>query len=61
MIAAQRDMSVSALVKQFLIELASSESEAERLKQNKGALRERIADFDTSDRLSLDDAHRRGA
>jgi len=60
-IAAQRDMSVSALVKQFLVELASGESETERLKQEEQALRESISDFDASDRLSRDDVHRRGA
>ena len=61
MIAAQRDTSVSALVKRFLVELASGESEAEQLKREERALRERIADFDASDRLSRDDVHRRGA
>ena len=61
MIAAQRDTSVSALVKQFLVELASGESEAERLKREERTLRERIVDFDASDRLSRDDVHRRGA
>ncbi len=60
-IAAQRDMSVSALVKQFLVELASGESETERLKREERALRESISDFDASDRLSRDDVHRRGA
>jgi hypothetical protein len=33
MIAAQRDTSVSALVKRFLLDLASGESETERLKR----------------------------
>jgi len=33
MIAAQRDTSVSALVKRFLLVLASGESETERLKR----------------------------
>ena len=61
MIAAQRDTSVSALVKQFLVELASGESETERLKREERALRERIVDFDASDRLSRDDVHRRDA
>jgi uncharacterized protein YdaU (DUF1376 family) len=61
MIAAQRDTSVSALVKQFLVELASGESETERLKREERALRESIADFDASDRQSRDDVHRRGA
>ena len=59
--AAQRDTSVSALVKQFLLDLASGESETERLKRQERELRERITDFDASDRLSRDDVHRRGA
>jgi phage shock protein A len=61
MIAAQRDTSVSALVKAFLVELTSGESTTERLKREERALRERIADFDASDRLSREDVHRRGA
>jgi hypothetical protein len=61
MIAAQRDTSVSALVKQFLLEIASGESETERLKRQERELRERVTDFDASDRLSRDDVHRRGA
>jgi hypothetical protein len=59
MIAAQRDTSVSALVRQFLVDLASGESETERLKRQERELRERITDFDASDRLSRDDVHRR--
>ena len=61
MIAAQQDTSVSALVKRFLLDLASGESENERLKRQERELRERITDFDASDRLSRDDVHRRGA
>ena len=61
MIAAQRDTSVSALVKQFLLDLASDETETERLKRQERELRERITDFDASDRLSRDDVHRRRA
>ncbi|TMJ68841.1 MAG: hypothetical protein E6G83_03930 [Alphaproteobacteria bacterium] len=61
MIAAQRDTSVSALVKKFLLDLASGESETERLKRQECELRERITDFDGSDRLPRDDVHRRGA
>jgi phage shock protein A len=61
MIAAQRDTSVSALVKGFLVELTSEESKIERLKREEGALRERISAFRASDRLSRDDVHRRGA
>jgi hypothetical protein len=60
MIAAQRDTSVSALVKRFLLELGSGETETERLKRQEHELRERITDFDASDRLSRDDVHRRG-
>ena len=59
MIAAQRDTSVSALVRRFLLDLASGESE--RLKRKERELRERITDFDASDRLPRDDVHRRGA
>ena len=59
MIAAQRDTSVSALVKQFLADLASGETETERLKRQERELRERITDFDASDRLSRDESHRR--
>ena len=61
MIAAQRDTSVSALVKTFLVQLTSGENRTEQLKREERALRERITDFDASDRLSRDDAHRRGA
>ena len=61
MIAAQRDTSVSALVKRFLLELGPGESETERLKRQERELRERITDFDASDRLSHDDVHRREA
>lgn len=61
MIAAQRDTSVSALVKAFLVELTCGESRTERLKREERTLRERIADFGASDRLSRDDVHRRGA
>jgi hypothetical protein len=60
MIAAQRDTSASALVKRFLLELGSGESETERLKRQERELRERITDFDASDRHSRDDVHRRG-
>ena len=60
MIAAQRDTSVSALVKRFLLDPTSGESETERSKRER-ELRERITDFDASDRLSRDDVYRRGA
>jgi uncharacterized protein YdaU (DUF1376 family) len=59
MIAAQRDTSVSALVKQFLTGLASDETEFERLKREERELREQITNFSASDRLSRDDVHDR--
>jgi hypothetical protein len=49
------------MVKRFLLDLASGESETERLKRQERELRERITDFDGSDRLSRADVHRRGA
>jgi hypothetical protein len=61
MIAAQRDTSISALVKGFLIELTAGETNAERLKREERALREQITAFRASDRLSREDLHRRGA
>ncbi|HUC72636.1 MAG TPA: DUF6364 family protein [Stellaceae bacterium] len=60
MIAAQQDTSVSALVKRFLQELGSGESEAERLKRQERALRERITAFRGSDRLPRTSVHDRG-
>jgi len=58
-IAAERDTSVSALVKQFLVELAKGESETERLKREERALRERVTAFRASDRLPREDVHQR--
>ena len=53
------DTLVSALVKQFLTELAASESDIERLKREERALRERISNFRAADRLPREDVHRR--
>jgi predicted transcriptional regulator len=61
MIAAQWDTSVSALVRRFLLELGSGETETERLKREERALRQRITAFRASDQLSRDELHRRGA
>ena len=58
-IAAQRDTSVSALVKQFLTSLAAGETEFERLKREERELREQITNFSASDRLSRDEVHDR--
>jgi len=59
-IAAQRDTSVSALVKRYLTELAAGESESERLKREERALRDRIVKFRAADRLPRDALHDRG-
>jgi uncharacterized protein YdaU (DUF1376 family) len=59
MIAAERDTSVSALVKKFLVELASGESEFERLKREEAELRKQITNFSASDRLSRDELYDR--
>jgi uncharacterized protein YdaU (DUF1376 family) len=57
--AAERDTSVSALVTRFLTELAAGETDAERLKREERALRERIGSFRAADRLPREDVHRR--
>ena len=57
--AAERDTSVSALVKHFLAELAVGESDTEQLKREERALRERIASFRAADRIPREDLHRR--
>jgi plasmid stability protein len=59
--AAEHDTSVSALVRQFLAELAAGESDAERLKREERALRERIRTFTAQNRLPREDVHERGA
>jgi hypothetical protein len=57
--AAERDTSVSALVRQFLVDLAAEGSEFERLKRLEQVLREQITNFDGSNRLSRDEVHER--
>ena len=57
--AAERDTSVSALVKQFLVGLAADESDAERLARQERELRGRIDRFRAADRLPRDELHRR--
>jgi hypothetical protein len=59
--AAERDTSVSALVKRFLVELAQGESDADRLRREERALRARIKAFRAADRLPREDVHERGA
>ena len=57
--AAERDTSVSALVKAYLGQLASQETEIERLKRQEREIRSSITAFNASDRLSREDLHSR--
>jgi hypothetical protein len=57
--AAERDTSVSALVRQFLAELAAGESDRERLLRHERSLRARVTNFSASDRLSRDELYDR--
>jgi plasmid stability protein len=57
--AAQRDTSVSALVRHFLVQLAAEENEFERLQREEHELRAQIVAFTASDRLSREDVHAR--
>ena len=60
MIAAQQDTSVSALVKRFLQDLGSGESEAERLKRQEERCVSALLTFRGSDRLPRTSVHDRG-
>lgn len=57
--AAERDTSVSALVQEFLKQLAAGETETERLKRQEREIRNRITNFSASPRLSREELHRR--
>jgi plasmid stability protein len=57
--AAERDTSVSALVRAYLEQLASQETETERLKRQEREIRSRITAFNASDRLTREDLHGR--
>ena len=57
--AAERETSVSALVRQFLIDVATKESERERLKREEAELRDAVKAFRAADRLSRADVHAR--
>jgi uncharacterized protein YdaU (DUF1376 family) len=59
--AAERDTSVSAMVKQFLVEVAAGESESARLKKEQAKIRDAIQSFRAGDRLSRDELHARGS
>src|SRR5205807_10017042 len=59
MVAAERDASVSALVKRFLVELTSGESEFERLKRLEEETRAKITNFSASENLPRDELYDR--
>lgn len=57
--AAERDTSLSALVKRFLVELGSEETAERSLELQERDLRAQIRDFSAGDRSSREDVHRR--
>lgn len=59
--AAEKDTSVSAVVREFLMEFAADRSEFERLAAREQEIRKKIGDFDASRRLSRDALHQRGS
>jgi len=58
--AAERETSISALVKRFLDELVSDGSLYRQLEREERELRARIQHFNAGDHLTRDDIHRRG-
>jgi hypothetical protein len=59
--AAAMDTSVSALVKRYLTDLGSGETEFERLQRMKHELQQRIKGLSGADRFSRNEVHRRDA
>jgi hypothetical protein len=57
--AAELDTSVSALVKKFLGDIASAESEFERLERQEQEIRRKMIGFRGSDRLTRDELYDR--
>jgi plasmid stability protein len=57
--AAERATSMSALVRQFLTELAAEENDPERLLRQERSLRASVTDFSASDRLPRDELYDR--
>ncbi len=57
--AAERDTSVSALVRQFLITLGDEESDFERRKRLQAEVFAGIKDFRAADRVTREEAHER--
>ena len=58
-VAAERDTSVSALVKVYLAQLAGEETEGDRLKRQEREIRSRLSAFEAGNRLSREELHRR--
>jgi len=59
--AAERDTSVSALVREFLVSLASDESDFDRRRRLQDEVIESIQRFRASDRVDRDSLHKRRA
>jgi hypothetical protein len=59
--AAERDTSISALVREFLMRLGELGAEFERRKQLQDEVLSRIKKFRAGDRLSRDEGHDRNA
>jgi hypothetical protein len=57
--AARRNRSLSALVRQFLTDLANTAGDSRQLKREEAAARASIRSFRASNRLTRDDLHRR--
>ena len=58
--AAERDTSVSAVVREFLIRWSGEETDFERRKRLQNETRDNIGAFRAGDRLSREDVHWRG-
>ena len=59
--AAERDTSVSALVREFLTSLSEEESDFERRKRLQAEVIASIRDFRAGDRMTREEAHERNA
>jgi plasmid stability protein len=57
--AAERDTSVSAMVREFLTDVANDGSQVEKFKREEEAIRSSIRSFRAGDRLSRDEVHSR--
>jgi len=57
--AANRGMSISAMVREYVAALAGEETEFEKLRRMESQARAQIGAFRASDRLSRDELHKR--